>query len=103
MIRRPPRSTQSRSSAASDVYKRQESDELINLPAYQSQKQIIPNKFYQRRGATFIDIKYEPKKIDDIDQFSFEQMKKKIEKIRLNEKRRFKSYLTSLNSVSSMQ
>src|SRR5659263_401337 len=31
MIRRPPRSTQSRSSAASDVYKRQESKECYEL------------------------------------------------------------------------
>ena len=30
MIRRPPRSTQSRSSAASDVYKRQEMNEVLN-------------------------------------------------------------------------
>src|SRR5450756_3031730 len=30
MIRRPPRSTQSRSSAASDVYKRQDYDNAIN-------------------------------------------------------------------------
>eukprot|EP00657_Telonema_sp_P-1_P002464 TRINITY_DN15711_c0_g1_i1.p1 TRINITY_DN15711_c0_g1~~TRINITY_DN15711_c0_g1_i1.p1 ORF type:complete len:140 (+),score=57.98 TRINITY_DN15711_c0_g1_i1:104-523(+) len=29
MIRRPPRSTQSRSSAASDVYKRQQEDKLL--------------------------------------------------------------------------
>src|SRR5450756_1282432 len=31
MIRRPPRSTQSRSSAASDVYKRQREDRLLAL------------------------------------------------------------------------
>src|SRR5665213_2666773 len=31
MIRRPPRSTQSRSSAASDVYKRQLYDRLLDL------------------------------------------------------------------------
>src|SRR5450756_3177584 len=31
MIRRPPRSTQSRSSAASDVYKRQEEDQPVHL------------------------------------------------------------------------
>src|SRR5450756_2712859 len=30
MIRRPPRSTQSRSSAASDVYKRQVHDHVVN-------------------------------------------------------------------------
>src|SRR5450756_2415129 len=33
MIRRPPRSTQSRSSAASDVYKRQQPNFAVNLPA----------------------------------------------------------------------
>ena len=32
MIRRPPRSTQSRSSAASDVYKRQQEDRLSAFP-----------------------------------------------------------------------
>src|SRR5450756_2916163 len=31
MIRRPPRSTQSRSSAASDVYKRQDTETVIHL------------------------------------------------------------------------
>ena len=35
MIRRPPRSTQSRSSAASDVYKRQ-GIYTIQMPAFQS-------------------------------------------------------------------
>src|SRR5450756_583972 len=34
MIRRPPRSTQSRSSAASDVYKRQDVSRLINLRSW---------------------------------------------------------------------
>ena len=32
MIRRPPRSTLDRSSAASDVYKRQELSELLEIP-----------------------------------------------------------------------
>src|SRR5450756_3144360 len=34
MIRRPPRSTQSRSSAASDVYKRQHLDTLLTMADY---------------------------------------------------------------------
>src|SRR5665213_4553175 len=34
MIRRPPRSTQSRSSAASDVYKRQMHETAIAMPDY---------------------------------------------------------------------
>ena len=34
MIRRPPRSTQSRSSAASDVYKRQSSARALHAPPY---------------------------------------------------------------------
>src|SRR5680860_1923068 len=34
MIRRPPRSTQSRSSAASDVYKRQPLDAVLSVPDY---------------------------------------------------------------------
>src|SRR5450756_2367765 len=36
MIRRPPRSTQSRSSAASDVYKRQDLEELAAVGARES-------------------------------------------------------------------
>src|SRR5450756_2644467 len=36
MIRRPPRSTQSRSSAASDVYKRQDREELAAVGARES-------------------------------------------------------------------
>mgnify|MGYP007112055611 CR=1 FL=1 len=34
MIRRPPRSTQSRSSAASDVYKRQAVDHVAVVPGF---------------------------------------------------------------------
>ena len=38
MIRRPPRSTQSRSSAASDVYKRQDEIGLHGVPLYPGTK-----------------------------------------------------------------
>src|SRR5450756_3244179 len=38
MIRRPPRSTQSRSSAASDVYKRQVADSGRGIPADQLER-----------------------------------------------------------------
>src|SRR5680860_1154872 len=42
MIRRPPRSTQSRSSAASDVYKRQEVDALVLGPSTDADADISP-------------------------------------------------------------
>ena len=46
MIRRPPRSTQSRSSAASDVYKRQARNytQLIPTPRYHALKAIVASK-----------------------------------------------------------
>ena len=46
MIRRPPRSTQSRSSAASDVYKRQE-DDRVSGPG------VDVNKLRQQVGIVF--------------------------------------------------
>src|SRR5680860_1905711 len=50
MIRRPPRSTQSRSSAASDVYKRQECNNLITT--------------YSEAGSDMVEkIKYENGKV----------------------------------------
>ena len=45
-IRRPPRSTQSRSSAASDVYKRQNEENLINLlsvPIFHARETLLFN------------------------------------------------------------
>ena len=44
MIRRPPRSTQSRSSAASDVYKRQQTYSFIY-------KEWLPNSGFQRKKS----------------------------------------------------
>src|SRR5450756_3161604 len=44
MIRRPPRSTQSRSSAASDVYKRQ-FDGLIGLAAHVQMAAALPQNY----------------------------------------------------------
>ena len=44
MIRRPPRSTQSRSSAASDVYKRQVVDSVRALEAFTSPARAEPHK-----------------------------------------------------------
>src|SRR5680860_920635 len=41
MIRRPPRSTQSRSSAASDVYKRQDPDNVVYLPFLHHRRSIV--------------------------------------------------------------
>eukprot|EP01017_Pseudomicrothorax_dubius_P037678 TRINITY_DN5553_c0_g2_i1.p1 TRINITY_DN5553_c0_g2~~TRINITY_DN5553_c0_g2_i1.p1 ORF type:complete len:108 (+),score=14.72 TRINITY_DN5553_c0_g2_i1:1-324(+) len=41
MIRRPPRSTQSRSSAASDVYKRQVHGELLQAAVQQSEYHTV--------------------------------------------------------------
>ncbi len=60
MIRRPPRSTQSRSSAASDVYKRQEFDKFKKL-----ENEIVHFK-----------------RIKFSDGEKFEQIKKKIEEIK---------------------
>src|SRR5450756_1441097 len=55
MIRRPPRSTQSRSSAASDVYKRQE---LYGAPIY-VRHEVVHNKFVvddlRAKGAVFVE------------------------------------------------
>ena len=45
MIPRPPRSTQSRSSAASDVYKRQHLLSGVKPPAYEPTIQLYPNPF----------------------------------------------------------
>ena len=47
-MRRPTRSTQSRSSAASDVYKRQEQAGLIGL--FVDAKDERAHKFYERYG-----------------------------------------------------
>ena len=47
MIRRPPRSTQSRSSAASDVYKRQDSDKSYNFIIGMLYTQIFQELYYQ--------------------------------------------------------
>src|SRR5450756_2056271 len=47
MIRRPPRSTQSRSSAASDVYKRQELVRLSTTPVWDNGR-ITPRPFVLR-------------------------------------------------------
>src|SRR5450756_3096912 len=45
MIRRPPRSTQSRSSAASDVYKRQDEDGLGQILSYnEAQERVLSGK-----------------------------------------------------------
>jgi len=41
MIRRPPRSTQSRSSAASDVYKRQDNKDYPTYVANRNEVEII--------------------------------------------------------------
>src|SRR5450756_2977338 len=46
MIRRPPRSTQSRSSAASDVYKRQQQD--VGLPLMIPLNMVMLDVFAQR-------------------------------------------------------
>ena len=67
MIRRPPRSTQSRSSAASDVYKRQVTDNtLVPQSAYEliefSDKRIISVGEYKSGEWTQI-VKYENGKI----------------------------------------
>src|SRR5450756_3101022 len=43
MIRRPPRSTQSRSSAASDVYKRQISNKLTYTSAVSDTRHVVIN------------------------------------------------------------
>src|SRR5450756_149158 len=48
MIRRPPRSTQSRSSAASDVYKRQRGKDVDQLKAI---KELLPQGVSRRRQA----------------------------------------------------
>ena len=47
MIRRPPRSTQSRSSAASDVYKRQDGNLSIHLTKLENVKYIIIKKDFK--------------------------------------------------------
>ena len=51
MMRRPPRSTQSRSSAASDVYKRQEGisikEAMLRLPA--RERLILKLRFFEGR------------------------------------------------------
>src|SRR5450756_2714227 len=41
MIRRPPRSTQSRSSAASDVYKRQSFGHIHGIGGHRSERSLI--------------------------------------------------------------
>ena len=47
MIRRPPRSTQSRSSAASDVYKRQGKVDIGKMiPICKETLHLIPDKFH---------------------------------------------------------
>ena len=52
MIRRPPRSTQSRSSAASDVYKRQVPLELIGTPGYGTfMREAFPFRYTFRKEA----------------------------------------------------
>ena len=45
MIRRPPRSTLDRSSAASDVYKRQDVEDEPTLPTEFKLEQNYPNPF----------------------------------------------------------
>src|SRR5450756_2249651 len=54
MIRRPPRSTQSRSSAASDVYKRQALDTTIITTALPT----ISEYFHSNAGYTWIGSAY---------------------------------------------
>src|SRR5450756_2750283 len=55
MIRRPPRSTQSRSSAASDVYKRQihESEQILTQPA--TNRLLVTRPFDGDPGAQRVD------------------------------------------------
>src|SRR5428012_8830 len=51
MIRRPPRSTQSRSSAASDVYKRQLSGQIVQF----SESRPYFTRRHEERARHFID------------------------------------------------
>src|SRR5450756_2740824 len=57
MIRRPPRSTQSRSSAASDVYKRQV-ERIIREARPDAQCTVVSNPEFLREGAAIQDFKH---------------------------------------------
>src|SRR5450756_859102 len=76
MIRRPPRSTQSRSSAASDVYKRQELDERIegqvplDAEVTEPELQIEPGAELRRVGGDRevpLDAQLGHRGVDDVD------------------------------------
>ena len=54
MIRRPPRSTQSRSSAASDVYKRQEQEKYLTIS--------VERKTFEEAKAQFATIEVNVRK-----------------------------------------
>ena len=62
MIRRPPRSTRKESSAASDVYKRQDSDGLEHWSNILKEKTMtieeIKNKFYKSQEFEQLDPKF---------------------------------------------
>ena len=58
MIRRPPRSTQSRSSAASDVYKRQCSHLIIASCHFSRWPQLLTRGSDPRRGVVVFAVEY---------------------------------------------
>eukprot|EP01015_Nassula_variabilis_P006991 TRINITY_DN1531_c0_g1_i9.p1 TRINITY_DN1531_c0_g1~~TRINITY_DN1531_c0_g1_i9.p1 ORF type:complete len:131 (+),score=90.22 TRINITY_DN1531_c0_g1_i9:1-393(+) len=77
MIRRPPRSTQSRSSAASDVYKRQINAEYMGN--YQKLQNIFSkNKMPGKQGGTVKPLKKPKKEAAELDEsdVAFKQKQK---------------------------
>src|SRR5450756_2544222 len=71
MIRRPPRSTQSRSSAASDVYKRQRQDVLIWTTRVLAEFLGADVAFLRRndhsRGLSILEAEWPPRETPDPD------------------------------------
>src|SRR5450756_2791295 len=81
MIRRPPRSTQSRSSAASDVYKRQRQTFRRGPSSHQLVSRVRANRMQTGRMLSLIHIS-EPTRLGMISYAVFCLKKKKKNKIK---------------------